>query len=107
MASAASVLTSLKFAAEVTESRTGASVVAGTDSRAVESTTGANEDVDWTTPFLMPASGLDEEPKLLDAVVEAPLLTVTLLTITTSPSTLVILTSTVVVPKPLEFSKKL
>lgn len=55
-------------------------------------------DVDVTVP---------EEPKLLDAVVEAPLLTSTLFTITISPSTLVIFTSTVVVPNPLEFSKKL
>jgi hypothetical protein len=43
------------------------------------------------------------DPKLLDAVVEAPLATSTLLTTTTSPSTLVTFTSTVVVPKPLEY----
>jgi len=48
-----------------------------------------------------------DEPKLLDAVVEAPLLIPTLFTITISPSVLVIFTSTVVVPNPLEFSKKL
>jgi hypothetical protein len=47
------------------------------------------------------------DPKLLDAVVEAPLATSTLLTTTTSPSTLVTFTSTVVVPKPLEYWKKL
>jgi hypothetical protein len=46
-----------------------------------------------------------DEPKLLDAVVEPSLVTVTLFTMTTSPSTLVTLTSTVVVPKPIEFSK--
>lgn len=50
-------------------------------------------------------AGLD--PKLLDAVVEVPLATSTLLTITMSPSTLVTFTSTIVVPKPLEYSKKL
>ena len=48
-----------------------------------------------------------EEPKLLDAVVDAPPLISTSLTRTTSPSTLVILTSTVVVPVPLDISKKL
>jgi len=55
------------------------------------------------------ATTLDEpdEPKFLDAVIDTPLLTVTLLTITTSPSSLVILTSTVVVPKPDDCSKKL
>lgn len=44
-----------------------------------------------------------DEPKLLDAVVDAPLLTSTSLTITTSPLSLVTLISTVVVPKPAEF----
>lgn len=48
-----------------------------------------------------------DEAKLPDAVTEPPLLTFTLLTTTISPSTLVTLTSTVVVPKPIEFSKKL
>jgi hypothetical protein len=48
-----------------------------------------------------------DDPKLLDAVMEVPLLIPTLFMMTTSPSTLVILTSTVVVPKPIEFSKKL
>lgn len=48
-----------------------------------------------------------EEPKFEVAVVLAPLLISTSLTITTLPSVLVTLTSTVVVPKPLEFSKKL
>lgn len=47
------------------------------------------------------------DPKLPDAVVDAPLATWTSLTIITLPSTLVTLTSTVVVPKPLEYSKKL
>jgi hypothetical protein len=46
-------------------------------------------------------------PKLLAAVTDSPLLTGTSFTITTSPFTLVTLTSTVVVPNPLEFSKKL
>lgn len=48
-----------------------------------------------------------DDPKLLDAVVDAPLLILTSLTITTSPLSLVTLISTVVVPKPAEFSKKL
>jgi hypothetical protein len=48
-----------------------------------------------------------EFPKLPEAVVVLSLVTATSLTITTSPSTLVILTSTVDVPKPLEFSKKI
>jgi hypothetical protein len=48
-----------------------------------------------------------EVPKLLAAVADSPLLTGTSFTITTSPFTLVTLTSTVVVPNPLEFSKKL
>jgi hypothetical protein len=47
------------------------------------------------------------DPKLLDAVVDTPLATWTSLTIITAPSTPVTLTSTVVVPKPLEYSKKL
>ena len=50
---------------------------------------------------------ISEDPKLLLAVTEVSLLIVTPLTITTSPSTLVTLISTVVVPKPSEFSKKL
>lgn len=49
----------------------------------------------------------DEEPKLLLAVAETPELTSTLSIVTTSPSMLVILTSTVVVPNPLDCSKKL
>jgi len=56
------------------------------------------------------AAGVDAEiklPKLLDAVTDSPLTTATSFTITTSPFTLVTLTSTVVVPNPLEFSKKL
>jgi hypothetical protein len=48
-----------------------------------------------------------EDPKLLEAVVDAPLLTSTLLTITTSPLSPVTLTSTVVVPNPEDCSKKL
>lgn len=48
-----------------------------------------------------------EVPKLLDAVVEAPLLTSTFLMITESPLSLVTLMSTVVVPNPALFSKKL
>lgn len=44
-----------------------------------------------------------EVPKLHDAVVEAPLLTSTLLMITESPLSLVTLTSTVVVPNPALF----
>ena len=53
------------------------------------------------------AAGPPLDGKLLDAVVDAPLATSTPLTIMTSPSTLVTFTSTVVVPKPLEYSKKL
>jgi len=56
------------------------------------------------------AAGVDAElevPKLLDAVTDSPLTTATSFTITTSPFTLVTLISTVVVPNPLEFSKKL
>jgi hypothetical protein len=45
--------------------------------------------------------------KLFDAVIETPLLTSTLLIMTISPSPLVTLTSTVVVPKPEDRSKKL
>lgn len=48
-----------------------------------------------------------EEPKLLDAVVDESLATFTSWTITISPFTLVTFTSTVAVPKPLEYSKKL
>lgn len=48
-----------------------------------------------------------EDPKLLEAVVDAPLLTSTLLTITTSPLSAVTFTSTVVVPNPEACSKKL
>lgn len=50
---------------------------------------------------------VEDVAKLALAVVEASELTVTSFTITTSPSTLVTLISTVVVPNPLEFSKKL
>jgi len=50
--------------------------------------------------------GLDG-PKLPDAVVDVPLETSTFLTITISPSILETFTSTVAVPKPLEYSKKL
>jgi len=71
-------------------------VDSGVDLEVVEETTAAA--VDATVP---------EEPKLLDAVVDAPLLTSTSFTMTTSPFTLVILTSTVVVPVPLDISKKL
>lgn len=53
------------------------------------------------------ATALEPEPKLLLAVTEAPLLTFTSFTITTSPSVLVTLISTVVVPKPEDCSKKL
>jgi hypothetical protein len=49
----------------------------------------------------------EEVPKLVAAVVLAPETTETPLTVTTLPSVLVTLTSTVVVPKPAEFSKKL
>ena len=62
----------------------------------------AAEDATGETSPTAPA-----DPKLLDAVVEAPLATSTSLTTTTSPSTLVTFTSTVVVPKPLEYWKKL
>jgi hypothetical protein len=48
-----------------------------------------------------------EDPKLLSAVTEDPALVATFFTITTSPSELVTLISTVAVPNPLEFSKKL
>jgi hypothetical protein len=77
----------------------GVDVAAGAGSGVVEegaaTTAGAGVDAE------------DEVPKLLDAVTDSPLLTDTSFTITTSPFTLVTLTSTVVVPNPLEFSKKL
>ncbi len=47
------------------------------------------------------------DPKFLEAVIEVSLLISTLFTITTSPSKLVTFISTVVVPNPLGFSKKL
>ena len=72
----------------------------------VVGSTGDGEVVDETIATALEVT-VPDESKLLDASVEAPLLTVTSLIITTSPSTLVILTSTVVVPNPLEFSKKL
>jgi hypothetical protein len=49
----------------------------------------------------------EEDPKLLLAVADTPELTSTFSIVMTSPSMLVILTFTVVVPKPLAFSKKL
>lgn len=65
----------------------------------VEATTAATTDED--------AEEDPEDPKLLEAVVDAPLLTSTLLIMRTSPLSLVILTSTVVVPNPEDCSKKL
>jgi hypothetical protein len=83
--------------ADVSGAASGVEVVeeasASSDDDGVGDSTGATVDPD--------------EAKLPDAVTEPPLLTSTLLTITTSPSMLVTLTSTVVVPKPIEFSKKL
>lgn len=92
-------------ASEVVETTTGASVVAGTTTRVLDVELGS-EDVVEETPEAAEATA-PEESKLLEAVVEAPLLTSTLSIMTISPSTLVIFTSTVVVPNPLEFSKKL
>lgn len=66
----------------------------------------AGEDEEATTAATVEAE-VPEVPKLLEAVVEAPLLTSTLLMITTSPLSAVTLTSTVVVPKPEDCSKKL
>lgn len=66
----------------------------------------ATSDVDTGEDFAA-AVVLPDDAKLPDAVTDAPLLTSTLFTITTSPSTLVTFTSTVGVPKPEEFSKKL
>jgi len=76
----------------------GVELAAWTTGAVVDNVCGAAELATATAP---------DEPKLLEAVVDAPLLTVTLFTITTSPSVLVILTSTVVVPKPEAFWKKL
>lgn len=72
----------------------------------VEDATGVLEDVAMAAAEEEPEPE-PEVPKLLDAVVEAPLLISTLLTMTESPLSLVTLTSTVVVPKPELFSKKL
>lgn len=77
-----------------------ASVVAGAASE---------EDVDeaTTAAALTLETTPEEDPKLLAAFVDSPATTFTPLMVTTSPSVLVTLTSTVVVPKPLDFSKKL
>lgn len=89
-------------------STTGVSDVVGAETGVVDMVgwTGDDEVVDETIAATVEPT-VPDEPKLLDASVEVPPLTVTSLTITTSPSTLVILTSTIVVPNPLEFSKKL
>ena len=89
---------------------TGVSEVVGSTTGVVDAVglTGEADDVEEeTTAAAEEVTVPDEEPKLLEAVVEAPLLILTSLTMTMSPSTLVILTSTVVVPVPLEISKKL
>lgn len=72
---------------------------------ATEAATGLDEDGMATDGDITAAE--PEDWKLLDAVVDAPLLTSTLSIITTSPLLLVILISTVVVPKPEDCSKKL
>lgn len=59
----------------------------------------------WSWAAVGPAAPAD--PKLADAVVEAPLATWTWSTTTTSPSTLVTRTATAAVPKPLSCWKKL
>lgn len=81
------------------------------DEGVVDSATGVEaamtaDDEDEATTAATADAGVTvdpDEPKLLDAVVDAPLLMSTLLTITTSPLSLVTLISTVVVPKPAEF----
>lgn len=86
----------------------GVSDVVGSTTGVVDVVVGSGDaDVAEETTAAAVEATFSEEPKLLDAVVEVPLLTSTLLTITTSPSMLVILTSTVAVPNPLDCSKKL
>jgi len=73
-----------------------------------EAATVADEDAAWVDEEAATDElALLEVPKFELAVTLAPLLTSTSLTMTTLPSVLVTLTSTVVVPNPLEFSKKL
>jgi hypothetical protein len=90
---------------------TGASEVGVTTSAAAgvdDAATGdADSDGDEATGVDAAEATAPEDPKLLDAVVKAPLLIPTLFTMTTSPSTLVTLISAVVVPVPLDISKKL
>ena len=88
-------------ASEVVETRTGAADVEGM-------VTGASEVDEVEALGAAPVDAtIPDDPKLLDAGVEAPLLTSTFLRMTTSPSSLVTLTSTAVVPNPLDCSKKL
>lgn len=61
------------------------------------------DSADTSTETTAPDPEESEEPKLLRAVVDESLATSTFWTITTSPFTLVTLTSTVLVPKPLEY----
>jgi hypothetical protein len=75
--------------------------------RGVEDGTAGEGEEDATAAAATAVAGVPEEGKLALAVTTRSGLTSTLLTITTSPSILVTFTSTVVVPNPLEFSKKL
>jgi len=97
-------LSSLKFAPDT-------EVVVGSTAKPAETEVGEGTIVDEgatdDTATELEATVLPEDAKLLFAVTDDPELIPTSFTITTSPSELVTLTSTVVVPNPLEFSKKL
>ena len=106
-------------------------IAAGVDTRAIDVVEGATEegvakaDVETTAIEVVDDAAEEEaattaaitaelvvavlakDPKLLPAVTTDPAVMATLLIITTSPAELVTLTSTLSVPKPLEFSKKL
>lgn len=74
------------------------------DATGVEETTAAEEDAGEASTE---AATLPEDPKFEPAVVLAPAEIATFFTTTVSPLELVTRTSTVVVPNPAEFSKKL
>jgi hypothetical protein len=105
LAPARLVVVGAAAAASVVDAASGTTTATGVDS-AARMGLGVFEDGAATVS----ATGVDAElevPKLLDAVTDWPLATGTSFTITTSPFTLVTLTSTVAVPNPLEFWKKL
>jgi hypothetical protein len=105
----------LPAAREVVVGTAAAASVVGVDSGTtttgvVDAAAGAGSGLAEDGAATIAAAEVDAElevPKLLDAVTDSPLTTATSFTITTSPFTLVTLMSTVVVPNPLEFSKKL